>query len=372
MSSLTENKFVYDLSISFFVGFLSRYLGHVILFTTDMAQALAGFSLFDFCRQTAIPLDTRNTFLKRVNPVLIELIRRSDQHHLLSWYLNMLDESYLALMDQYPPQTLALQISVMMHYDILPRLALYLPFQLPGFQEEDNILAILSFRDYSKNLGPTRAHRNFLRKFLLDPARSKHHNFQDTAPTIYATALLGCFRYLKKVTVSHELSINETWLDKCQDDTDDTRSTKTGSTGEYNQASAQGHQGRLSTTEGQVDSKTDHPQTVHTNLKRDKGQYTARRAEELHNKVDTERDFQTWYQDWTRNFGPEVPDWKVFWRYSNELQAISRKICHILISNHPLMFFHRASLLARGLSRSSESSILSHAGLHDFFLSPGW
>ena len=180
-----------------------------------MAEALDRFSLLKLCQRDKLDLYAKQYFLKLVNPVILRLLRQSDQHQFLSRYLTMMDQSLIALMDEYPPYTLALQISIMMHADVFPHATLDLGFQLPAFREEDDRLGILRFGDNSTDLGSTKAHRSILREFLIDPTRSHHHHFQSTEPMLYAMALLGCFDYLSKVVVREDCSIDETWLNQC-------------------------------------------------------------------------------------------------------------------------------------------------------------
>jgi len=179
------------------------------IFTADMAEAFDGFFLSKFCQDFLRPVRLKHNFLKQINPALLQQIRQSDQHQFLSRYLTMLDESYLVIMDQYPSQALSSQISIMMHADVFPPEALDLSFQLQPFLERQDILGLCGADGNSESRGPTETQRIVLREFLLDPARSKHHNFQSSAPKLYATTLLICFQYLKNILFSQGCPINE-------------------------------------------------------------------------------------------------------------------------------------------------------------------
>ena len=138
-------------------------------------------------------------FLLKLNPILLDLIRRSDQHQFLSRYMTMLDESYITLLDKYPPESLSLQLSVMKHENTFPFQATEEDFQLsPTFVVHDTLRIIPRHFPVSRTT-PVQAfkeHRAALRKFFLDPVRSKHHNFQRSTGKMYAKSLLACFNYL--------------------------------------------------------------------------------------------------------------------------------------------------------------------------------
>ena len=131
-------------------------------------------------------------FLLELNPILLDLIHRSDQHQFLSQYMTMLDEFYIALLDSYPPESLALLLSMIIHENIFPSQAAKQIFQLlPSYVEHDTLYII---REYSQVHSE---HRAALCEFLLDPVRSRHHNFQRSAGKMYAKSLLACFNFLE-------------------------------------------------------------------------------------------------------------------------------------------------------------------------------
>jgi len=281
------------------VLFLEFYLDRIPVFTADMAEAFDGFSLLKLCQQDKLDISTKHNFLKWVNPVLLRLLRQSDQHQFLSRYLTMMDECFLALMDQYPPHALALQISVMMHDDVFPDFALDLSFQLPAFREEDEKLGILCLTDNSEDLGPTKAHRSILCEFLVDPTRSRHHHFLSTEPKLYAMALLGCLDYLSKVVIRQDCSIDETWLDQ--------------------HASSV-----VSSEEITLDN-----QGAHATPENYCAEITPGSSEE-YTIIDTAQDIQTWKQGWPDDF--ETDESLKFACRFTDLVDLSKSGCFILIS----------------------------------------
>jgi len=136
--------------------------------------------------------------------MLLELIHRSDQHQFLLQYMTMLDESYIALLDRYPPDSLALLLSIIIHENIFPSQATEQYFQLLTSYVEHDTLCII--REHFSLLYPTlgladavqvsKEHRAALREFVLDSARSRHHNFQRSNGKMYAKSLLACFGFL--------------------------------------------------------------------------------------------------------------------------------------------------------------------------------
>jgi len=117
--------------------------------------------------------------------------------------MTMLDESYIALLDRYPPESLALLLPMIIHENIFPSQAAQDTFQLlPSYVGHD---ALCIIREYFSFLFPIlhentvqvyKEHRAALREFLLDPVRSRHHNFQSSAGKMYAKCLLACFNFL--------------------------------------------------------------------------------------------------------------------------------------------------------------------------------
>lgn len=192
--------------------FMKKYLERIAVFTADMADAFDGFSLLKLCQPSEVSVYYKHDFLKSVNPLILELLRLSNQHQFLARYLAMMDKSFLALMDEYSSNTLALQISIMMHGDVFLCSALDLGFQLAEFGKQDDKLGILGFSDHLADLGPTKANRSILCEFLVDPSRSLRPNFQSTGPRLYVMALLGCFGYLNKIIINEDCSIDKTWL----------------------------------------------------------------------------------------------------------------------------------------------------------------
>jgi len=166
-------------------------------------------------------------FLTVVNPALVELFVRSELGY-SSQYQTLLDETYIALLDEYPENVLSLHISLMMHRNEFPFDALTVAFQLFDFQADEDLLAMLEFPFYDDltpmddhmwdNDNPLnlKSHLTALREFLKDPKRSKHHNFQQTAPEVYSKALLLCFKYLQESIIDDNCSIKETWLGECR------------------------------------------------------------------------------------------------------------------------------------------------------------
>lgn len=278
--------------------FLANYLARITLFTADMAGALSGFSPLKLLGHGGLSANHIHVFLNWVNPVVLELIGRSNQHEFLSRYRTMLDEFYVALMDQYPPQTLALQISILMLGNFFPRQTLELPFQLLPFSKSDDCLAIL---------GATKEHKNYLRSYLLDPARSKHHNLRDYGMKIYAKALLGCFSYLEKVLFFDDSSIDEAWLNE-------SGMRRKNSTQGYSQAA------HVSEHENQTDSEADHPEND-----------TAVPA----------KDIQTWFQDWHRIFRFSMDYPSASWIDTTELPGIGKNIFDLKLdfNDYYLIFF---------------------------------
>jgi len=133
-----------------------------------------------------------------LNPTLLELIRRSDQHQFLSRYMTMLDESYIALLEKYPPEQLALPLCIIMHENRFPAHATTYFFQLRMSFEEHDTLCIITKPDclpYDA-VKELEEHRAALREFFLDPVRSRHHNFRRSAGRMYARSLLACFSFL--------------------------------------------------------------------------------------------------------------------------------------------------------------------------------
>jgi len=169
-----------------------------------MASAFDGFSLFKLFEHNTIWQTTKRSFLLQLNPMLLDLIRRSDQHQFLSRYMTMLDESYIALLDRYPPDSLALLLSTIIHENIFPSQATEEFFQLLASYVEHDTLCII--REYFSSLLPVffhedtvqedKEHRAALREFFFDPVRSRHHNFQPSAGKLYAKSLLSCFNFL--------------------------------------------------------------------------------------------------------------------------------------------------------------------------------
>jgi len=106
--------------------------------------------------------------------------------------MTMLDEFHIALLDSYPPESLALLLSMIIHEHIFPSQAAKQNFELlPSHVEHDTPYII---REYSQAF---KEHRAALREFLLDPVRSRHHNFQLSAGKMYAKSLLACFNFLE-------------------------------------------------------------------------------------------------------------------------------------------------------------------------------
>jgi len=169
-----------------------------------MASAFEGFSLFNLFQNNTVNVAIKLTLLLRLNPILLHLIRQSDQHQFLSRYMTMLDESYIALLDRYPPESLALQLSVMIHTNTFPSQATEEDFQLPpSFVKHDTLWIIqkplyqIPFRvGFTGAARAFKGHRAALHEFLLDRARSRHYNFQSLAGRMYAKSLLACFNFL--------------------------------------------------------------------------------------------------------------------------------------------------------------------------------
>ena len=191
------------------LGFLSGYCAQVS-FTEDMATAFDGFSVLKFCQHVSLPLEYRRRFLGEIHPALVDAIRLSDQHQFLSHYLTMVDQSYVTLLDTYPPGSLAIYISMFMHGNVFPYAALGTDYQFSPFDKEDNIL-MLNSRPQSvlktealKNLA-IKKHIAAVHKFLLDPTRSKHHNFQSLAAKTYVKGLQTWFAYLGALTYCYNL-----------------------------------------------------------------------------------------------------------------------------------------------------------------------
>ena len=281
------------------VLFLKEYLDRIPVFTADMAEAFDGFSLFKLCQQDEILIRSKHNFLKWVNPVLLRFLQQSDQHQFLSRYLTMMDESFLALMDQYQPHTLALQISIMMHDDIFPDSALDLGFQILAFLEKDDKLGILRFSDHSEDLGPTKAQRSMLREFLIDPTRSRHHHFLSPGPGLYAMALLGCFDYLNKVVIRDDCSIDETWLNQYSSFV-------------------------VSSEEITLDNQGGHATPENYCAETTPG------SSEEYTTIDTAQDIQTWKQGWPDDI--EIDKFLLWSCRSDDLVSISKSGCFILIS----------------------------------------
>jgi len=169
-----------------------------------MASAFDGFSLSKVFQHNTINRIMKLYFILKLNPILLDLIRRSDQHQFLSRYMTMLDESYIALLDRYPPDSLALLLSIIIHENIFSSQATKDAFQLlPNYAEHDTLCIIREqFSLLYYILGPadtvqvSKEHRAALREFVLDPARSRHHNFQRSNGKMYAKSLLACFSFL--------------------------------------------------------------------------------------------------------------------------------------------------------------------------------
>ena len=168
-----------------------------------MASAFDGFSLLKLFQHDTLDPFIKYIFLLHLNPILLELIRQSSQHQFLSQYLTILDEFLIAALDTYPLESLALQLSTLMHENTFPSPATGLDFCLLPLHAEDNILCIVPQHVYqiietgildAEDLHE--AHRATLREFFLNPVRSKHHSFQSSAGKIYVESLLACFNYL--------------------------------------------------------------------------------------------------------------------------------------------------------------------------------
>jgi len=170
-----------------------------------MASAFDGFSLFELFQHNTMYHTVKPSFLLKLNPILLDLIRRSDQHQFLSRYMTRLDESYIALLDRYPPESLALQLSVMKHKNTFPSQATEETFQLPPSLVVHDVLCIIEEHSYLlfpifgvvDTVQMSKEHRAALREFVLDPVRSRHHNFQRSAGKMYAKSLLACFNFLE-------------------------------------------------------------------------------------------------------------------------------------------------------------------------------
>ena len=273
-----------------------------------MVETFKGFSILKLCQQDKLKIDTRPDFLKQVNPVILRLLRKSDQHQFLSRYLTMIDESFLALMDEYPPHALALQISIMMYDDVFPDIALLLGFQLPAFWEEDDKLEILAFSDDLTDVGLTKAHRSILREFLVDPTRSRHHHFLSPGPRLYAMALLGCFDYLSKVVILEDCSVDEPWLNQ--------HATPVVSSEEMTVE----NQGGYAILQNKCDEIIP--------------------GSEEYTTIDTEKDMRGWQRGWRDIF--EASGLFHWTAMISDLPTLSKSGCFVLISSvHPLidMFF---------------------------------